>query len=93
MSFDIRAAGVWDEILTAQVRNHFVVMGQAELYVAQAASELANMSYGLEGIKDPAGPVGVRQHLDVQFRSCHARDPNSWKRPCMRGCETPIGLW
>ncbi|RRW54959.1 HNH endonuclease [Pseudomonas moraviensis] len=85
VSFDIRAARAWDEVLTARVRNHFSVMGLAELYVAQAASELADMSYGLEGIGATAGPVGVRQHLDVQFRSCQARDPNSWKTALYEG--------
>lgn len=99
VSFDIRAAKIWDEILTARVRNHFVVMGLSELYVAQAASELADMSYGLEGIGDTAGPVGIRQHLDAQFRSCQARDPNSWKTALYEGlrdsdwfCDEGFGL-
>lgn len=83
--FDIRAARAWDEVLTARVRNHFAVMGLAELYAAQAASELADISYGLEGIGATAGPLGVRQHLDVQFRSCQARDSNSWKTALYEG--------
>ncbi|WAH55914.1 HNH endonuclease [Pseudomonas silvicola] len=99
VSFDVRAARAWDEVLTARVRNHFAVMGLAELYVAQTSSELADMSYGLEIIGATAGPVGIRQHLDAQFRSCQARDANSWKTALYEGllnsdwfCEEGYGL-
>ncbi len=85
VSFDIRAARAWDEVLTARVINHFAVMGLAELYVAQAASELADMSYGLELLGAAAGPDGVRQHLEIQFQSCQARDSNSWRTALHEG--------
>ncbi|RDS89090.1 hypothetical protein DL347_21075 [Pseudomonas fluorescens] len=99
VSFGIRAAGTWGEVLTARVRNHFDVMGLANLFVAQAASELADMSYGLEQIGATAGPLGIRQHLEIQFWSCQARDANSWKTALYEGlrnsdwfCEEGYGL-
>ncbi len=85
VSFAIRPASTWDEVLTARVINHFLVMGLEELYIAQAASEMADISYALEDIGAAAGPDGVRQHLDSQFRSRHARDPNSWKTALYEG--------
>ncbi|MEW6591698.1 MAG: HNH endonuclease signature motif containing protein [Pseudomonadota bacterium] len=79
ISFSIRPAAGWSEVLTARVRHHFSIMGLGELYAAQAASEMADISYSLEEVGSAAGQDGVRAHLDAQFRSRCARDTNSWK--------------
>ncbi len=60
-------------------------MGLGELYAAQAASEMADISYSLEEVGASSGPDGVRQHLDGQFRSRYARDTNSWKTSLYEG--------
>lgn len=85
VSFEIRPAGTWDAVMTARVRNHFLVMGLEELYIAQAASEMADISYALEDIGAATGPDGVRLHLNSQFRSRHAHNPNSWKTALYEG--------
>lgn len=85
VSFTIRPAGAWDAVLTARVRNHFQVMGLEELYIAQAASELADISYALEEIGAAGGAEGIRSHLSGQFRSRYARDPNSWRTALYEG--------
>lgn len=85
ITFSIRPVPGWGEVLTARVRHHFRVMGLGELYVAQAASELADISYSLEEVGAAAGPGGVRAHLDFQFRSRCARDANSWKAALYEG--------
>ncbi|EPL0752222.1 HNH endonuclease [Pseudomonas aeruginosa] len=85
ITFAIRPSSNWTEVLSTRVRHHFHVMGLGELYVAQAASEMADISYALEDIGTNVGPDGVRQHLDGQFRSRHARDANSWKTALYEG--------
>ena len=85
ISFAVRPAGTWSEVLTKRVHHHFRVMGLGELYGAQAASEMADISYSLEDVGASSGPDGVRQHLDGQFRSRHARDANSWKTALYEG--------
>lgn len=85
ISFCIRPRAGWGEVLTARVGHHFRVMGLGELYAAQAASEMADISYSLEEVGAVAGPGGVRAHLDAQFRSRCARDANSWKTALYEG--------
>lgn len=85
ISFSIRPAVGWSEVLTARVCHHFRVMGIGELYAAQAASEMADISYSLEEVGSAAGPDGVFAHLDAQFRSRCARDTNSWKTALYEG--------
>lgn len=85
ITFVIRPATSWSEVLAARVRHHFYVMGLSELYAAQAASEIADISYALEDVGSIVGANGVRQHLDGQFRSRYARDANSWKTALYEG--------
>ena len=83
--FSIRPSPAWSAVLSARVVNHFGLMGLGELYAAQAASELADISYSLEEVGSASGLVGVRAHLDTQFRSRFARDANSWKTALYEG--------
>ncbi len=83
--FQIRAPVAWTEVIAARARRHFEVMGLAELYAAQAASELADISFALEELGDAAGAAGIRQHLDQQFRTRYWRDRNSWKTALYEG--------
>lgn len=85
ITFTICPSSDWTELLSNRVRHHFHVMGLGELYVAQAASEMADISYALEDIGAGVGGDGVRQHLDKQFRSRYARDANSWKTALYEG--------
>jgi hypothetical protein len=75
----VQPPSVWTPVLTARVNHHFKVMGLAELYAAQAASELADMSFSLGELAKVGGPDSVRSHLKGEFASRCARDPNSWK--------------
>lgn len=55
------------------------MMGLADLYAAQAASEPADISYLLIDVGDAAGADGVHNHLVRELRSRSAHDANSWK--------------
>lgn len=85
ISFFVRQPSEWPQVLYERVVHHFNVMGLAELYAAQAASELADISHGLREISQSAGPHGVYAHLDSEWRTRHARDPNSWKTALYEG--------
>ena len=60
-------------------------MGLGVLYVAQAASELADISHALVQLGNNIGPVAVRSHLYEEFESRLARDRNSWKTALYEG--------
>lgn len=79
ITFGVRPPAAWSQVLTARVEHHFSMMGLAELYAAQAASELADISYSLAEVGDAAGVEGVRGHLGRELRSRIARDANSWQ--------------
>lgn len=79
IAFGVRPPAAWSSVLTARVNHHFSMMGLAVLYVAQAASELADISYSLTDVGDSAGSDGVRAHLSREWRSRMARDANSWR--------------
>ncbi len=79
ITFEVRPPATWTVVLAARVKNHFSLMGLAELYAAQAASELADISYSLTEVGDVAGTDGMRAHLERELRSRTARDPNSWQ--------------
>lgn len=79
ISFGVRPPAAWPEVLAGRVVHHFQTMELAELYAAQAASELADISYALADVGNSAGTDGVRAHLARELRSRAARDPNSWK--------------
>ncbi|WP_282876565.1 HNH endonuclease [Pseudomonas peli] len=83
--FGVRPAAEWSPVLASRVHHHFRMMGLGGLYAAQAASELADISYSLEDVGGSAGADGVRQHLHGQFRSRYARDANSWKTALYEG--------
>jgi hypothetical protein len=90
ISFIVRPAAAWSDVLAARVQHHFRVMGLSELYAAQAASEMADISYSLDEVGASSGPAGIRQHLDVQFRSRYARDANSWKTALYEGLRDSV---
>jgi hypothetical protein len=77
--YRIRSARGWTPLLAKRVQHHFEVMGLAELYAAQAASELSDISYGLQQVGDSGGNNRVREHLYGELQSRQARDLNSWK--------------
>lgn len=79
IAYRVQPPAGWTPVLTARVLHHFNVMGLAELYAAQAASELADISFNLGELAKSGGPASVRTHLHGEFASRHARDANSWK--------------
>ena len=83
--FWVRPPAAWTAVFAQRVQHHFNVVGLAVLYAAQAASELADISYGLTETGKAAGPQAVREHLHDEFKSRHARDPNSWKTALYEG--------
>lgn len=85
ITFCVRSPQEWDGLLADRVVHHFEVMGLAELYAAQAASELADISFGLVEVGESAGTEGVYAHLNSEFRTRYARDPNSWKTAFYEG--------
>ena len=80
--FNIRPPASWSSTLADRVRHHFQIFGLAELYVAQAASELADIYISLLEIDNAEG---IHQHLDSEYRSRKARDANSWKTALYEG--------
>ncbi|WP_312841354.1 HNH endonuclease [Delftia tsuruhatensis] len=85
IAFRVKPSAEWSPVLAARVRHHFKVMGLAELYAAQAASELADISFNLGELSKTGGPTSVRTHLYGEFASRYARDPNSWKTALYEG--------
>lgn len=79
IAFSIRAASDWSATLTARVKYHFAMLSLAELYAAQAASEMADISYTLVMLGDAVGGDGVHDHLDLAARSRAHRNRNSWQ--------------
>lgn len=79
IAYRVHPPAGWSPVLAARVQHHFEVMGLAELYAAQAASELADISFNLGELSKTGGSTSVRTHLHGEFASRNARDPNSWK--------------
>lgn len=79
ISFRVRPAATWSAVLAARVAHHFSILGLAELYAAQAASEMADISYSLIAVGDVSGADGVRAHIVRELKSRSRRDSNSWQ--------------
>lgn len=79
ITFSVRPLPTWSQVLAARVAHHFSMMRLAELYAAQAASEMADISYALIEVGDAIGADGVRAHLRRELRSRSHRDGNSWQ--------------
>lgn len=85
IAYRVRPVQGWTPVLAQRVQYHFEVMGLAELYAAQAASELADISFGLMQVGQTGGGAAVRIHLQGEFTSRHVRDANSWKTALYEG--------
>lgn len=85
IAYRVRPPAGWSPVLAARVQHHFKVMGLAELYAAQAASELADISFNLCELAKTGGPTLVRTHLYSELASRRVRDPNSWKTALYEG--------
>lgn len=85
IAFSIRPPIAWSQVLAARVIHHFHLMGIGDLYIAQAASEMSDISYSLKEVGEASGTAGIHAHLDGQYRSRRARDPNSWKTALYEG--------
>lgn len=85
IAYRVRPAKAWSATLAQRVRHHFEVMELAELYAAQAASELADISFGLLQIAQTGDDAAVRSHLYGEFKSRNERDANSWKTALYEG--------
>ena len=85
IAYSVRPPVEWSPVLAARVQHHFKVMGLAELYAAQAASELADISFSLGELSKINGGISVRTHLYGEYESRYARDPNSWKTALYEG--------
>ncbi len=85
IAYRVRPAQAWTVVFARRVQHHFEVMGLAELYAAQAASELADISFGLLQVGQTGAGTAVRSHLRGEFASRYARDANSWKTALYEG--------
>jgi hypothetical protein len=85
IAYRVQPPAGWSPVLSLRVQHHFEVMRLAELYAAQAASELADITYGLQEVGESGGGIAVRTHLYDEFRTRNARDPNSWKTALYEG--------
>jgi len=85
ITYRVQPAQGWTAVLEQRVQHHFELMGLAELYAAQAASELADISFGLMEVGQTGGGAAVRVHLQGEFASRYARDANSWKTALYEG--------
>lgn len=79
ISFCVAPPPGWSQVIATRVQHHFSMFGIANLYAAQAASELADIAYSLTEVGGTSGVVGIRAHLEREFRSRSDRDPNSWQ--------------
>lgn len=77
--FRVQPVPSWPSVLAARVVHHFSMLGLAELYAAQTASEMADISFALIEVGDAAGANGVCAHLERELRSRLRRDANSWQ--------------
>ena len=85
IAYRVRPSAGWSLVLSKRVQHHFEVMRLAELYAAQAASEIADISFGLNEVGNSGGAIAVRTHLNSEFESRRNRDMNSWKTALYEG--------
>lgn len=71
----------WTPVLTARVRHHFAAFGLAGLYGVQAAAELREIAYELEGVSAAGGEDAVRAHLQraAESRIRGGGKANHWR--------------
>lgn len=69
----------WPQDLQSRATKHFEVFGLADLYAAQAATEMAEVALAHHELLNAGGPDLLRSHLDLMYRSCHAVQPSSWR--------------
>ena len=83
--YRVKQSSGWTPVLAERVKHHYEVMGLGLLYAAQAASELADISYSLVKLGNSGGPTAVRSHLYDEFESRLESDKNSWKTALYEG--------
>jgi hypothetical protein len=69
----------WDPLLAARLVHHFSSFRLGRLYSAQAAVELTNIRFHLQGLHDDGGAPAVAAHLQEQADSRHHAHLNSWQ--------------
>lgn len=69
----------WPSDLTDRVLKHFEVFDLADLFAAQAATELAETLAYDRDLYESAGPVQLRAHLWQMHRSISRVHKNSWR--------------
>ncbi|WP_155773075.1 HNH endonuclease [Rhodococcus opacus] len=78
-TFNVAAPGHWSPVLAERVRHHFDELGLANLYTAQAGSEIRALEPVMERAHGRNGSVGVREEL-VDHREGRRRlHNNSWQ--------------
>ena len=77
--FEVRAPDTWPDTLAERARLHFATFDLGALYAQQAARELSDIRFRLEGILGKRGAEGVRLHLLEDERSRRAARLNGWQ--------------
>ncbi len=79
LDFYVDCPTQWNALLKDRVENHFNSFELNDLYGAEAAEELSNISYHLEYQFSEGGAAMVRKHLTEQALSRSNAFVNSWR--------------
>lgn len=80
LRFWVDADAFVDDVLAARVRSHLDALGLAELYAAEAATELLNIRHQLERLSSfHSDGEDVRSWLRDMAESCSRANPNGWR--------------
>lgn len=83
-TFHARPPGHWDAGLRARVIKHFAAFGLNEIYIAKAASELAQIANFSRDEYRLYGAIGLKTYLERQADSRGQGDPHSWSAALYR---------
>jgi hypothetical protein len=80
--FFVEPPSGWSEADQDRARHHFDAYGLGALYAAQAAQQLANLSYRLEQLAERAGPAGVKSYWRRKPTATAGRAATAGRQPC-----------
>jgi 5-methylcytosine-specific restriction endonuclease McrA len=79
VSFQVVWPPGWNTLTHQRMQHHFTTFELAPLYATHAAVELNNMRLSLTELFATGGAQAVRQHLEMNARSCQHAQLNSWQ--------------
>lgn len=83
-TFHARPPSHWNSRLSERVINHFTAFGLNEIYIAKAASELAQLANFARDEYLLNSAIGLKTYLERQADSRRKGDPHSWSAALYR---------